>query len=264
MPARLLICAQDMRGSGPGRYRKGDIVDVREGDQPWGNLETRPDFIRLEISNATREQVVSFRDHWIQDLDWEVVSSDLSVDGHRLLLWTTNRSVVGVGDITAAKATAFLQRWGAINIVTGATGAGAAGVRFDVTVLAAATSEGFWGRELIGFEFVELVYTQATGAHDVRLTYPSGLVHAQVVAEVGEKATVIGDAAGPRMVDYRVTRAGMLDAFKQAVKTALQETILRRRFSFAEAAVDQVIGAGGAMTVTAAQAQANVVDKAAT
>lgn len=263
MPARLLVCAQNMRGTGAGQYLKGDIVDVREGDAPWGNLETLSDFIRLEISNATRDQVLSFQDEWNQSLDWEVVNSDLSVDGHRLLLWTTNRNAGGLGDITPEKATAFLERWGAVNIITGTTVGGAAGVRFDVAVFNAATSEGFWDRSLTGFVFSELVYTQATGVHDIRMTYPVGLDHAQVVAIVSSRVEVIGDNAGPRRVDYRVTRSSMLDAFKQSVKAALQEMISRRQFAFTASSVDQVIGMGGSATVTVAQAQANLVDRTA-
>jgi hypothetical protein len=260
MPVRLLICAKDMRGVGPGQYRKGDIADVREGDTPWSNPEGLPDFIQVEISDATRAQILSFRDEWNQNLDWEVVNSDLAVDGHRLLLWTTNRGTGGQGDVTREQAVNFLERWGAVNIVTGTRG-DAAAVRFDITVYTAATSEGFWGRGLSGFSFSQLSYVQGTGVHDIRVTYPAGADHSRVLTEVAERAQVLGSNAGARTVDYRVTRAGMLDAFKAAVKGALQEMILRRRFAFTTVAVDQVIGAGGSATVTAAQAQANLVDK---
>jgi hypothetical protein len=138
-----------MGGSGAGRFVKGDIVEVRAGNAPWGNLEALPDFIRVAVSDAEPAAILTLHDEYMQNFDWDVLSSDLPIDGHRLLLWTTNRSATGLGDVTLDQATAFLERWGGTNIVGQARG-DAAGVRFDVTVLAAATSEGFWETEHVG------------------------------------------------------------------------------------------------------------------
>jgi hypothetical protein len=262
MPARLLICRTDMGGSGPGQYIKGDIVEVRAAGSPLGELEALR-FVRVEVSNAAPAAILAFHDEYMQDLDWDVLASDLPIDGHRLLLWTTNRSASGLGDITPARATALLERWGATNIVGQARG-DAAGVRFDVTVHAAATSEGFWERDdLSGVAFAELAYVQAGGVHDIRLTYPSRNAHAVVIAAVAEKAQVLADNAGARTIDFRVTRAQLLDAFKAAVKERLQTLMKRRRVYVAAAAVDQIIAAGGSVTRTLAQVQANILDRIA-
>lgn len=261
MTVRLLVSARDSRGLGPGQYLKGMIVVVKPGTHVWGGLEGLPDFVQLDISDADDPASIEDRaSEWQQILDWDVVNSDLLVDGHRLLIWTTNRRGDGLGDITEAQARNFLEQWGASNIVVGSRPSGAAGVRFDITVFAAATSRGFFERDLTGFVFSELTYTQVTGIHEVRLTYPAGLNHDAVVAEVAAKAVVLTSNPGPRRVDYLVTRMGMLDVFKARMKQELEASVKRRRWYFDTAAVDQAIAVGGHVTRTLSQAQADLVD----
>lgn len=50
MPARLLVCARDSRGPGPGQYRKGMVVVVAPDGHEWGHRE--PDSISRSAPNG--------------------------------------------------------------------------------------------------------------------------------------------------------------------------------------------------------------------
>jgi hypothetical protein len=262
MPARLLICARDMRGEGPGQWLKGEFVEVRSVDMPWGNLEALPDFLRVEVSNANPGDFGLARDEWRQNFEWDQIASDLTVDGHRYQIWTTNRSASGLGDISLSQVQNFLERWGATNIIAQARGV-AAGVRFDLLIHAAATSQGFWDLDVAPFTFSELAYVQADGTHDIRVVYPAGIDHDVALREVGELATVIADDPAAQQIDYRLTRVQVLAKLKLEIKAKMQNLIRRRQLYLDAAAVDQAIGQGGSVTVTAAQLQNNMHDRIA-
>lgn len=327
MPARLLVCARDSRGSGPGQYRKGMVAEIKnesdldyplwrpaetvavgdrrysgaptklyeatsggitgaappegvatviDGDVTWSYVEhlaldeAPPDFIEMWISDALRADVASWRDEWQQNIDWDIVNSDLSVDGHRLRIWTTNRRASdGLGDFDIdrmsierrAQILNWLTSWSAVNIQKESRPTGEAGVRLDIGVYGAATSEGFWGRNLAGFSFVELVYVEGSGRHDIRVTYPAGLNHAQVLAEITDRGVpVLTSSEANRTVDYRVTRSAMLDEFKAAMKAAIEDMVMRRQLYFDPLDVDAVVALGGSITRTKAVVEAALRD----
>lgn len=56
MPIMLLVRAEDSPTfPAPGSWQKGDIINVRgpaDVDNPWGNLETLPKFVRIRITNV--------------------------------------------------------------------------------------------------------------------------------------------------------------------------------------------------------------------
>jgi hypothetical protein len=188
-------------------------------------------------------------------------------------------SDTAVGSMTGAAGGSWTERAnansttggsGTINIQTSDQSGGqqisGGSVVFTVTAGSAHwTTVGFTLRpaSLGSVEFNELAYTQATGTHDIRALYAAGLDHAQMVARVGEKAVVIADSAAQRTIDFRVTRAQLLDAFKAAVRARLQTLMKRRRVYVAAAAVDQIIAAGGSMTQTLAEVQASILDRIA-
>lgn len=244
-------------------WRKGEIVRALPADHVFGSKEIDPSrFIIIDVSDASQEEVVQYEQEWRQDLDFDVLNSNPSIDGHRLLLWTTNRSATGVGDITRAKAVRFLTLWGAVNIVTGTRPTGEAGVRFDLTVTAAATSEGFWGADAGSFE--ELGYTQQGGIHDIRWSYPARFRnrpgHAALLDQVGERAEVTASDPDARTIDFRVTRSDVFAAFKASLKMALENFIRRRRAHLDHAEVDAVVAAGGRVTRTFAELRAMLRD----
>ena len=115
----------------------------------WGDLEGLPDFVQVDVSDGEMADVAALNAEWKQDLDWEVVQSVPSQDRHRLLIWTTNRRPRdGLGDPTVRKLQDYLATWGFTSIVAGSSNSGAQGVRGDIRVFDAATSQGFWERDV--------------------------------------------------------------------------------------------------------------------
>lgn len=249
-----------MAGTGAGQWRKGDVVATMPDGHQWGSMEGLPDFICVDVSDGEMTDVAVLNGVWARDLDWDVVQSFLAQDRHRLLIWTTNRRARdGLGDPVVADLQAFLEEWGAISILAG-TRNGASGVRCDMVVFSAATSPRFWEREVGVGEFTELAYVQAGGVHDIRLIYPAQFQHARALVEVGAKATILQESAAERRVDFRITRADMLAAFKVQLRELGADLMKRRRRYISAAAVDQAIGLGGTVTSTKAQVQASIQD----
>jgi hypothetical protein len=117
---------------------------------------------------------------------------------------------------------------------------------------------------LAGFTLTETSYTQATGVHRVRITYPAMLDAKQIetlqhlCAEVG---TFISINTSTRRIVMDISRANVRDAFIDAVKMKVNAIILRRRrFRLNESACQQIEAAGGHIMATPAQVNAALVD----
>ena len=258
---RLLICARDMGGAGAGQWRKGEVVGAMPGDHQWGNMEGPPDFVRVDVTDGELADVAALNAQWTQDLDWDVVQSNQAQDRHRLLIWATNRRARdGLGDPGVTQLQEFLESWGGTNIAAGSREDGSQGVRADMAVFAAATSPGFWERNVGVGEFTELDYVQAGGVHDIRLIYPPQVAHGRAVTEVRTKAVVLQEAAAERRIDFRVTRTDVFAVFKAQLRDLVSEMMKRRRWYVGPEAVDQALGLGGELTRTKAQVQAAIRD----
>jgi hypothetical protein len=71
MPAKLLVAAQDLN-----IHTKGDVVAVVPEGADFGNRETLPYFVRLTVSDATREQVHHYNNVWNIDFKHTLVSEN--------------------------------------------------------------------------------------------------------------------------------------------------------------------------------------------
>jgi len=84
MPARLVIAARPFIRSGVTTYNKGDIVSLVTEGGVFGAKEVPPDFIRLEISDATTAQVQQYVEGWMVDFKHTLVTQNASGWRYRL------------------------------------------------------------------------------------------------------------------------------------------------------------------------------------
>jgi len=76
MPARLVIAARPFIRNGVTQYQKGDIVSLVTDGGVFGTKEVPPDFVRLEISDATTAQVQQYIEGWSVDFKHTLVSQN--------------------------------------------------------------------------------------------------------------------------------------------------------------------------------------------
>ena len=84
MPARLVIAARPFIRNGVTQYQKGDIVSLVTEGGVFGTKEVPPDFVRLEISDATTAQVQQYIEGWTVDFKHTLVSQNVSGWRYRL------------------------------------------------------------------------------------------------------------------------------------------------------------------------------------
>jgi len=76
MTARLVIAARPFVRNGVTQYQKGDIVSIVTDGGVFGTKEVPPDFVRLEISDATTAQVQQYVENWTVDFKHTLVSQN--------------------------------------------------------------------------------------------------------------------------------------------------------------------------------------------
>lgn len=268
--ADLLIVARSASHADPekdrrGCWKKGDIVEVRDSGAPRGAKEGSPLFVWVECPGVTRAQVEDRMQPWRWRLEWSVVNRSLPQDGWRVSVANADAAVSGAGNLTRARIEPWLNRWGAA-VQSAAAGA----VTFDWSIYAGLQSAGWWDvADLTGVTFSEELYDTTTGLHRVRADYTG---HARYQARPDRFArSVVAhlDARGVSIVShdggvvvYESQRVAVRDAFADTLRGALG-TYRRRRYHISEADVDQILSAGGAVQVTAAQLANRVLDRRA-
>lgn len=76
MTARLVIAARPFIRNGVVTYAKGDIVSIVTEGGVFGAKEVPPDFVRLEISDASTSQVQQYVEQWYVDFKHTLVSEN--------------------------------------------------------------------------------------------------------------------------------------------------------------------------------------------
>jgi hypothetical protein len=254
-----------------GTHKKGDICAIMPDNHPWGAKEGLPLFVIVRCPEVTVAQVQNRIEPWVADIRFEVLNSNLPIDGHRIRMTNANAGASGAAGVTLAQVQAFLTAWGAAFV-----SASAGTVTFDVSIATAALSRGLWNRDISVLNPTETAYVQAGGLHTFTLDLtlhprwtdeiltPEGLAaqRAQVVSSVqsevqGVGGTWVGETNG--LATFTITRAIVRERFRADVTQKLG-TFKRHRYHFTEAQVDTVIAAGGSITVTAAQLASAVRD----
>ena len=252
---------KDRRGS----HKKGDIIVVKPDGHTWGAGEGPPTFVVVKCPAVDVATAEAKLEPWRWNIAFEVLNSNLALDGHRVKMTNANKSVGGLAVPEPARVQEFLDLWGATLFSSDAES-----VTFDIGIYTAATSVGFWAVALDDFQFSEVSYNQGTGVHRITVEYSA---HPRYIddpdaftVDALQRIARVGGALitqGPGSATFEVTRADVRERFRAFVTERLG-TWRRHRWYFTEAQVDTVLVAGGTITVTAPQLANAVQDRLAT
>ncbi len=252
----LLIKAIEPIPFREGAYRKGDVVEVRANNAFYGAAEGLPDFIIVKAPALLMGVARDYMKVWESEIQFEVVNSNLAVDGHRIRLFTANNSVSGLGNVTRTQVEEFITKWGGTVASVAANE-----VVFDITIMDAIQSAGYWDIDLTGVVFTEVSYDQPSGVHVIDADYNAiGNNPSYIETFLENKVrTVISHDA--KVVRFDVDRATVRSVFEADIAEASKKRIERRRWYMAPASVDTVITAGGTSTATPAQLNTYLKDR---
>lgn len=154
-------------------YKKGYIVIGKTlPHSGWGNQEqfSAGNFVTVRVTDATWEELTEYAESWRMFIDYTKIGEDLSIDGHRFRVFSTNPGISGKGNLTREKIENYLDKWNA-NIFSISTNE----VVIDVTINNLLRSPAFWdyvpGDGLADIEYQQLSYNQTTGEHVYLLNY---------------------------------------------------------------------------------------------
>jgi hypothetical protein len=241
-----------------GCYKRGDPVLVMPDGHAWGSREAMPRFVILKVPGISAEAARPYVAPWTRTLSFVVDSSTPATDAHTMTVSVgAGVAAGGAGGVTREQVEAYLNRWRAtVNSVA------ANAVTFTTVIFQAVASEGFWRRDVSAVGFTEVSYTQATGSHRVRADYPAAVSAAEAAFLVTSRGGVItSHNTGARRITFDITRALVRSHFEQDVRDRLEGVWSRRRFRLTDAEVTAAESAGGAVTRTAAQVQAALLDR---
>jgi hypothetical protein len=265
--AELLVLAVQRTHPDPetdrkGLRKKGDIVVVKPDGHEWGAGEGLPTFVRVLCPGLDHTVVEDRIQPWTYNIDFEIVASNLAIDGFRIRATNANAGTSGFAGINQTQIQQFLNQWN-VAFVSAANG----GVTFDIGIYAAATSEGFWNTNIGSVVFTELDYNQANGTHDIEVNYsadqryidnPTQFAQTFAAQCTAVGATVLSNANGVAVI--QIERVDVRERFRQDITQRLG-VYRRHRYHFTEAQVDTVIAAGGSITVTVPQLTNAVQDR---
>ena len=257
-----------------GVYKVGYPVGMKEDGHAWGGKEVLPYFFVVKVTDATMSEVEamifstfnerSINQSWVRKINWEVVNSDLSIDGWRLRILATNPGNSGLGAITNTMVENFITRWNG-EIFSFATNE----VIFDIAVYenlsvpGALQSEGFWGINTSSIIFNEISYIQAGGIHEITADYSATSWNAKPdrVQSLVEQKNGVVNSNSSGVINFTITRNNVLDEFKEEVRGAVENAVYRRQFRISETFADTIISEGGVREVTLAQVQGYLLNR---
>lgn len=267
--AEFLIRAQTNQN---GTQFKGDIVEVRRDNAPYGRKETLPEFCIIKIPglNApsgggssgdprgpgsgeiatppifTFEETLFYMNKWKINLNYAIVDSNLNLDQYIIEITNSNASTTK-GRITRSQVETFINGWNGTVI-----SAGDNLVRFDIGIYDAVQSKGFWGRSMESFSFNELSYTSGTGVHQISAGYNAFIPSGKIEKAISEKGGSIVSHSGNAVI-FEIDRITVRNVFIADIKQVVDMiNIGARQYYIDSTLVDAIISAGGITTVPGA------------
>lgn len=248
--AELIIKAQDapVADSG-GKWYAARIVAVVEDGHVYGSSEGPPDFFILKVPGISKQDAEAYLQEWRHNITYTVVNSQPAQDGYRIKATTDAVNTQGKGAVVKAQVQAFFNKWNCV-IKSNTSNS----ITFDVSIFGALTSEGFWDANVSGLTFTETTYNQSTGSHLIEVG--PGPSDAQIQQKCAEKGVAY---VTPR--SFLATRKEARDMFQEDIARLFRDIMVeRRRWYISAAGMTALQNAGGILTVTPAQAVANLVD----
>jgi len=238
-----------------GAYKRGDPVVIMGDGHEWGNKEGLPKFVLLKIPGVSKVEFVEHIKSWYRRIQYSVIGSNLSIDGHRIKIEATEVHIgTGEGRITRDMVESFLNKWNA-TVFSTATNE----VVFDIAIFDAIKSEGFFGGlDLFDLIFTEIIYTKGTGVHRIEIDYSAKTFENTDERDSFAKAlrrnfTLIDNDFATRVITVETDRDTVRGAFQEDVRRKVEVPLVCRKFHLPSSVMDVIMAAGGIYGATQAQ-----------
>ena len=228
-------------------YLKGRYLEVRASSSPFGGNE--PDkFVLIHVLNLPMTDYLYLDTAWERIIEYEIVSSNPTVDGYRIRLYSPLIDSANKGQITLAEVEAFINGWGGTVFSSGTNE-----VVFDILIGDAIQSQRFWRINLTNVVFTENSYTQATGIHELEIDYSaangiSDYAPSRIEKYVTRKGGVVLSHQD-EVVTAEFHRSDVRTLFQEDIRLKSQKIIEPKRYYVGTGVVDYIVGQGGEITI---------------
>lgn len=236
-----------------GVYKKGFIVAGRDYPHSgWGNKERFEygKFVFIRVIDATWDELKGYADSWRHNIDYELVGSNLNIDGHRFRIFNTNSGASNYGNLTRNKIEKYLNSWNvdifSVNVNE---------IVIDVVINNMLRSSAFWdyvpGDGLTDIQYSQLSYNKNSGKHVYYLDYSQvrtditdrSLVAKKIAYRLGLRGVTFSNHNSVNQTaEATIYRNDVLKYFRDEVKRKLSKQILvRREYYIEESDVDLLV-----------------------
>ena len=261
---------KDVRGC----YKRGDIVTVLENDstyalpKPDGSYKHFPKFVMIKVATISVDTARAYLDQWQAIIDYEIVQTNLQVDGARIRFFVAVPGAANEAGLTREYMETWLSGWGATIVSTDTND-----IRIEQTIEQIYTSRSFWQTFILedasgweslldtGLVITETNYNLGQGVHTATIDLSASTATlAEVQRKLIERGAVINSIVGD-VITAEFERQTTRDVFLSAVNEELDKYVMRRRWAFTEVAVSGAEAQDGFAEVTETVALANIYDK---
>ena len=163
---QLLILKDDL-GS---QREKGDIVEIRATSTPTQIGDEATYFVWVDVPSVPIKDFKQYNELWRLDIDFEVVNSNISVDGFSIRVFAVTVNSVNRGALSKDDIEEYIEEWGGTVFSFGTNE-----VIFDILISDAIVANRFWRAwktdVLSLVDFTELSYDSGTGLHRLQIDY---------------------------------------------------------------------------------------------
>jgi hypothetical protein len=237
-----------------GIHKKGDIVEIRASNTPFGGKE--PDsFVLIEVPDIPMTAYRKYNMAYNTEISFSIVGHNAELDGYRLRLFS-NLSSNFIQQIGIDKITAFIEKWGGtvFSIEDDA-------VIFDLSIFGALKSAGFWDISPENIVFTELDYNTETGMHRIELDYSALGNNPSYVETYIEQRGLVAITHNNRVLTFDADSNIVKAEFEKDIEEKSKTMVARRRYYIPENIVDLVIANSGMYTTDETTLLSYVMDK---
>jgi len=233
---------------------KGDVIELRASG--YGLVGKEPDsFVLAEIQGLAIREFEDCKRDWRRDLQFSTINHNTVEDIYTLKLYATN-SNLGKGEVSKSEFEPHITKWNG-TIVSDKQNE----VIFNLDIFRAAVSGAFWDFDPRNIKFAQTNYDGIAGFHIIEADYSMFNVNPTYLERyVDRHGYSIINHQDKKLV-YRVESSLTKDIVEKNIYQKTLTTVAKRRFSFPESFVDEIVTEGGKKTFSKSSIEASLTDK---